>query len=403
MVICPRCSMTHEIGEEFCRKCGSFLLTDEEEYFLKVEKIENKLICPICQDLYQNGNYCKKCGSLLRQETESQETRRQPLETKWIKNCSKEWLRLLKEKDELEICLKNLEAQRDKISNEEFTLLSVRYQERLKELQAHQQEVGAELDSVRRRASDEIELLEKEVKPIQKRLEELQFINKEAGITREDFLKEKQELDRSFQTRVRNLKKWKQFLSFLPGETQKSLVSQGFKEFFSQHFTILLISSFIILLGAGGYFLHPWYSVPDKLIANENVTPVSTLPLLHRPQTGFADQEIEKIKSLFEKVRQANLQQNIDLFMACFSHDFTNREKKRLEALKTWRHFNYIHLSYDLKKQMISGDTADIRLEWLIKSSKKVGGKPEENRIVFDTILKKENGDWKIQEIKPVS
>ncbi|MBM4347023.1 MAG: hypothetical protein FJ107_02700 [Deltaproteobacteria bacterium] len=403
MIICPRCSLTHQIGEEFCRKCGSFLLTDEEEYFLKVERMEAQLICPVCQDLYQKGNYCKKCGSVLRQETESQKTNRQPLETKWIKNCSKEWLRLLKEKNELEICLKNLEAQRNRISNDEFTLLSVRYQERLKELLPLHQDIEAELESVRRRATEEIDLLEKEIKPIQKRIEELQFINKQAGITRDDFLKEKQEVNRSLQTRVRNLKKWRQFLSLLPREMRKGLGPQGFKEYLSQPLTLLFITIFIILLGTGGYFSHQWYSQSNRLIAKEIVTPASTPSSSRRPQTALADQEKKKIKSLFETVKQANLRQDIDLFMACFSHDYTNKEKKRAEALKTWSQFSYLHLSYDLKKKMISGDTADIRLEWLIKSSEKVGGKPEESRIVFETVLKKENGSWKIREIKPVS
>jgi hypothetical protein len=395
--------MTHETGEEYCRKCGSFLLTDEEEYFLKVEKIETQLICPICQDLYQKGSYCKKCGSLLRQEMESQKTDRQPLEIRWIKNRSKEWLKLLKERRELEVCLKNLETQRNEVSGDAFTLLSARYQERLKELLPLHQEIEAELNSVRRRASEEIGLLEKELKPIQKKLDELKFINKQAGITRVDFLKEKQEVTRSLQTRVRNLKKWRRFLSLLPGDMRKDSVPQGFKEFFFQPSTVLVTISFIILLGTGGYFLHRWYFHPDRLIAKETVTPVSTSSFSHLSQTGVADQEIEKIKSLFDTVKQANLQQNIDLFMTCFSRDFTNKEKKRLEALKTWSHFNYIHLSYDLKKQSISGDTADIRLEWLIQSSEKVGGKPEESRIILDTILKKENGHWKIQEIRPVS
>jgi hypothetical protein len=393
--------MTHEIGEEFCRKCGSFLLTDEE-YFLKVEKVEAQLICPICQDLYQNGNYCKKCGSLLRQEMESQKTNRQPLEIKWIKNCSKEWLRLLKEKRELEICIKNLETQRNKISNDVFTLLSARYQERLKELLPLHQEIEAELDSVRRRASEEIDLLEKELKPIQKRLEELQFINKQAGITKVDFLKEKQEVNRSLQTRVRNLKKYRQILSLLPHKMGGSIVSQGLTETLVRPFVLLIVFGFMILVGTGGYSLHQWYSQPDKVIPKKIATPVSNPSFSRRPQKMLADQEIEKIKSLFETIKQANLQQDIDLFMTCFSRDFADREKKRLEALKTWNHFNYLNLSYHLKKQMISGETADIRLEWLIRSSVKVGGKLQENRVTLDAILRKENGRWKIQEIKPV-
>ena len=401
MVICPRCSMTHEIGEEFCRKCGSFLLTDEE-YFLKVEKVEAQLICPICQDLYQNGNYCKKCGSLLRQEMESQKTNRQPLEIKWIKNCSKEWLRLLKEKRELEICIKNLETQRNKISNDVFTLLSARYQERLKELLPLHQEIETELDSVRRKASEEIDLLEQELKTIQKRLEEFRFLYKEAGVTKADFLREKHEMNRGIQSRARNLKKCRQILSLLPQKMGGSIVSQGLTETLFRPFPLLIVCGLVILVGTGGYCLRQWYSRPDKVIPKEIVTPLSTPPSSHSPRTMLADQETEKIKSLFETVRQANLQQDIDLFMTCFSRDFTDREKKRLEALKTWNHFNYLNLSYHLKKQMISGEIADIRLEWLIRSSVKVGGKLQENRVTLDAILRKENGRWKIQEIKPV-
>jgi hypothetical protein len=402
MIICPRCGVEHEIGEEFCRKCGSFLLTDEE-CFLKVEKIETQLICPMCQDLHQKGNYCKRCGSLLRQETPSRETTLQPLEKKLIKKRSKEWLRLLKEKKELEICLKKLETQKDKISSDVFIPLSVRYQDRLKELLPLHQEIGAELDSVRRRASEEIGLIEEELKPIQKRLEEFQFLSKQAGITEADFLKEKHEIKRRIQSRARNLGKWRQFLSFLPREIGKGVVPLGFKEFLFRPLTLLVVSGFIILLGTGGYFLHQWYSEPIEVIPKEIIPSLATPLSSPSPRTDVEDQEVIKIKSLLDTVKQANLQKNIYLFMTCFSHDFTEKEKKRLDTLKTWDHFNYLNLSYDLKQKIISGDIADVRLEWLVRVSKKVGGKSEESRIILDATLKKENGHWKIQEIRPIS
>lgn len=400
MVICPQCGMTHETGEEFCRKCRSFLLTDEEDYFPKVEKLETPLLCPICQDLYQKGNYCKKCGSPLREGMESPKKDRQSLKIKWIKNRSKEWLRLLKEKRELEICLKNLETERNKISNDMFILLSDRYQERLKELLTLHQEIEVELDSVRRRGIEEIDLLEEELTPLRKRVEELQLVNKQAGITKDDFQKERKEVSRRLQTRVRHLKKWRQFLSLLPREMREGVVLQAGNPILSRPVPLLMIGSFIILLGAGGYFLHQWYFRPDRLIAKEMVHPLSTPSSAHSPQTVPSNHEIEKIKSLFETVKQANLKQNIDLFMTCFSRDFANREKKRTEALKTWNQFHYVHLSYDLKKKMIAGNTAGIQLEWLVRSSEKVSGKLEESRILLDTILKKEDGGWKIQEVK---
>ena len=115
------------------------------------------------------------------------------------------------------------------------------------------------------------------------------------------------------------------------------------------------------------------------------------------------DQELEKISSLFENIRQANLQKNIDLFMSCFSRDFNGTEGKRKDTLKMWETFNYHDLSYDLKKQTISGDTADVRLEWLVRTSEKVSGKPHDGKTVLDVTLKREDGQWKIKEIRPVS
>jgi ketosteroid isomerase-like protein len=115
------------------------------------------------------------------------------------------------------------------------------------------------------------------------------------------------------------------------------------------------------------------------------------------------EEEIEKIRSLFENVKKANLEKNIDLFMSCYSRDFNDREGKRIDALETWGIFNYLDLSYDLKKQTISGNTAHVRLEWLIRIAKKTGGKQEERRTLLDATLKKEDGRWKIKEIKAIS
>ena len=68
-----------------------------------------------------------------------------------------------------------------------------------------------------------------------------------------------------------------------------------------------------------------------------------------------------------------------------------------------WETFNYHDLSYDMKKQTIVGDAADVRLEWIVKTSERVGGKPHNGRTVLDVTLKREGGAWKIKGIKPVS
>jgi hypothetical protein len=49
---------------------------------------------------------------------------------------------------------------------------------------------------------------------------------------------------------------------------------------------------------------------------------------LQNPPPVIETTETEKIKSLFETIRQANLEKNIDLFMSCYSLDFENIKKR---------------------------------------------------------------------------
>jgi len=113
-------------------------------------------------------------------------------------------------------------------------------------------------------------------------------------------------------------------------------------------------------------------------------------------------EEIEEIKSLLEKIRQANLQKNIDLFMSCYSTDFKERESKRKATLETWDNYNYLDLSYTLEDYSKSGLTAQAKVEWLIKFYLKEGSKTKENKTALNVRFKKEDGSWKIKETKPV-
>ncbi len=402
MVICPQCNIEQDPLEEYCRKCGKFLLSVEDPVPAK-EKTELNLICPRCQVLYKKGKYCRKCGSLLMQRTPSQRTDVQPLEKKLVKRWSKEWLKLSKEEKELESCMNKLEAQRDSISTDVVNPLIVRYSNRLESLLPLHQEIETELESIRKRTSEETDFLENQLKPIQKRLEEFQSLYKLGAVTKADFLREKKELRKEIKSIERSLKKFRQILSLLPGQAGENIVSPGLAGGFLQPLTLMTGGVIILLIIAGGYLLWQRHPQSDRPISKEVITSPSPPPSSPDPQTAVENKEAEKIGSLFENIRQANLQKNIDLFMSCFSRDFNGTEGKRKDTLKMWEHFNYRDLSYELKKQTISGDTADVRLEWLVRTSEKAGGKLHDGRTVLDVTLKREEDHWKIKEIKPVS
>jgi hypothetical protein len=190
----------------------------------------------------------------------------------------------------------------------------------------------------------------------------------------------------------------------------------------------------LVIIVAGGYFIWLIYShlitkrpEPGVSVSREEISQihpdssVSTHPevfpseqekaislptpssLPHSSKTpSNGTQEIENMKKLLENIRQANIKKNIDLFISCYAADFKDREGKKRTTLIHWQDFDYLNLSYELKRPSISGDMAKARVEWLMKISPKIGGQPQESRTILDVTLKKEEGGWKIKEVKPI-
>jgi len=134
---------------------------------------------------------------------------------------------------------------------------------------------------------------------------------------------------------------------------------------------------------------------------SKEATPVpSSLP--EPPKTPPAEtQEAGSIKTLLENVRQSNLKKDIDLFVSCYASDFENMEARKRATLAYWEKFNYLDLSYDIRNLSISVETAKAKVEWLIKTSLKGGGQYQENKSVLEVAFKKEDGRWRIKEVKP--
>ena len=142
-------------------------------------------------------------------------------------------------------------------------------------------------------------------------------------------------------------------------------------------------------------------NTPGPAPLSKEATPVP--PSLAEPSKAppAEAQEAGKIKTLLENVRQSNLKKDIDLFVSCYASDFENMEMRKRATLAYWEKFNYLDLAYDVRDLSISVETAKARVEWLIKTSLKSGGQYQENKSVLDVAFKKEDGRWRIKEVKP--
>ncbi len=136
------------------------------------------------------------------------------------------------------------------------------------------------------------------------------------------------------------------------------------------------------------------------LLSKEATPAPSSLPEPSKAPPAEA-QEAGRIKTLLENVRQSNLKKDIDLFVSCYASDFENMEGRKRSTVAYWEKYNYLDLSYDIRNLSISVETAKARVEWLIKTSQKGGGQYQENKSVLDVAFKKEDGKWRIREVKP--
>jgi hypothetical protein len=335
------------------------------------------------------------------QQTASNRVDVQPLEKKFVKRWVKEWSKLLEEERKLKSCMNRLEARGENVSTDVINPLIVRYKDQLEALSPLHRDIEKELESIQKRTTTEIDHLVNRLKPVQKRFEEFQSLYKDGAVTKADFLRERKELRKEINSIEESLRKFRHLLLLLPGPAGGNVDSPGLVRGLLRPSALATGAVILLLIVAGGYLLWQQYPQFNRPILTESTPP--SLPSPPDPQTVAGNEEAEEIRSVFENIRRANLQKNINLFMSCFSREFNGTERKRKDTLKMWETFNYHDLSYDLKKKTIAGDAADVRLEWVVKTSERVGGKPHNGRTVLDVTLKREGGTWKIKEIKPVS
>lgn len=406
-MICQKCHIEYDERKRFCRHCGSPLSATktssaDEGDPSQVERIRMVRVCPRCHLHFEVGTYCRICGSFLKQ-LQVLEERERTKGKKFTKSLLSEWFRLTKEKRKFEISLKNLERQKDALSEDTFNLTLQRYRVQMESISSRLREIEAEIESIRKIASDKIGLLEEESNAIQKRFEEIRSLNQLGAITRTDYFTEKDGVEKEMKSIERRLKECRATLSLLSIPMGKESVSplKGVNLF--QHRFPLMAGGMVVLILLGAYFFltkNVKISHFQKPIDISQTKPSSPA---QRSVNSPEAREDEKIKSLFGTIRQANIEKKIDLFMSCYAADFKDRNRRRLATLETWDNFEYLDLSYDLKRLTVAAQNAQARVEWRIHISPKNGGTPQETKSLLDVTLKKEDGHWKIGEVKPAS
>ena len=460
-LICPNCKIVYESGNS-CIKCESALVPQAsfqakeepkispdleaeaeppqvqpiQEQFVQTPR--KKLICPTCKIIYERGNSCVRCGSGLVSQTEFQEKEKPKSSDTEVSPSGLD----------LDVGTGPALPAQEQLNLEWPSLTSPKGQEsdgvekvQKKELEAFPT-IGAEEDFFKTQPSQQ-HPPKKPSHDSQKQdsdsVENVQ--KKELGVfptmgVEEDFF----ETQPSQQHPSKKSSDDSQKRSNLPAKPKKD-----YRRLF------LEVGGITIMAVAGGYFLWSVYfnlirkeSGPKTVISRSAISqtlptsspstqpastgiesgepktkqesppiskeappsPPSPPPPPSPPDTSKTPsveiQETRNIQTLLENIRQANLRKDIDLFVSCYASNFKDREEKRRATLVFWTKFDYLDLSYDLKNASISGDTAKVKVQWVITISSKTGKPPQTTKANLDVKLKKEEGGWKIEEVKQV-
>jgi hypothetical protein len=408
-MVCLKCRINYDESRKYCRNCGGLLSAQSETLpgdsgtgDLFPEKRKRTVrICPRCNVRFEVGNYCRSCGSSLKREDifPGLELRR---EMELVRSLSSEWFRVTRRKKELDVCLVSLEKERKSLAEDLFNLTFHRYQLQGESLSARLREIEAGLESATASLARRKAPLEEEYGTLQKRLDEIRFLRRKGAMTPKDYSAEKSDLKRQMRSIAKCSKESREAI------TRVSVLLGGPVPLIGTGNLIrypawAIVGGVLIVIAAGVCFL--W--AKNETSPKDQGSPSYSLPKpssQSRPSAPSPKaREEEKIRSLFETIRRANLEKSIDLFMSCYAADFKGKDEKRSAIIESWENFDYLALSYDLKSLTVTPPTAHVRVEWLSDLSPKPGGTPEKTKSVLDVSLKKEDGHWKIEKTDTVS
>lgn len=109
----------------------------------------------------------------------------------------------------------------------------------------------------------------------------------------------------------------------------------------------------------------------------------------------------EQIKETLNNLREAQLRQDLILFMSCYSYIYPSLDKKRRDTQAYWYEFNFLGLDYTLDEvKPVGQDTALAKVTWTMQVQSRRSQLIETFMQTYQVGLAKELGKWRIRSIK---
>ena len=141
-------------------------------------------------------------------------------------------------------------------------------------------------------------------------------------------------------------------------------------------------------------------TAPATLPASSAQEPAAPAAATPTPEASLSDQVRETLRNL----REAQLKNDIILFMSCYSYLYPSLDGKRKKTLSYWKDFHYMDLDFILDEvKPMGADSALARVTWTMQVQNRESQQFDSFTQVFEVMLAKELGKWRIRSIKDLT
>jgi len=117
-------------------------------------------------------------------------------------------------------------------------------------------------------------------------------------------------------------------------------------------------------------------------------------------EATLADEVAETLNNL----REAQLKNDIILFMSCYSYLYPSLDKKRETTLEYWKDFKFLDLNFILDDIKPMGENnALARVTWTMQIQTRKSQEFDSFTQTFRVVLAKELGKWRVRSIKDIT
>ena len=130
------------------------------------------------------------------------------------------------------------------------------------------------------------------------------------------------------------------------------------------------------------------------------VTPGPERPAAPTPEASLAD----GVRKTLSTLREAQLKNDIILFMSCYSYLYSSLDRKRQKTLADWKDFDFLDMNFILDEVKPMGpDNAMARVTWTMQVQNRKSRQFDSFTQVYQVILAKELGKWRIRTINDLT